>query len=754
MRRSVPLILIAAAMRAASAQTIPTDPIDIPMGKLDSKAPPVNIAPPPGELHIGSGDTRVLEAPRYGTYGPRGKSKALCGGTVNGKLQPPCPDQPAQFRGEAVTRCPKGSFFDLGSWSCWDCPAGYRRSARAVDGEKACVKQDPSAEGGYAPAKLMAAACPKGSFWDPVRGGECWSCPAGFNRSIARVESDWACVKPTQEDAAPALRKPPATADNPTCGPGESYDPITGNCWACPQGYERSAFDLTSPVACTRSEPRESSVAKREGRRQCEPGEFMDPRNGGECWVCPDQFDRTVFPVTGQKACVKGGNRSFEAATLVTPLGCGEEESFSPATSRNKNVVERLRAQLGAVPDGLGESNGGTCWACPVSYKRSISPAWGERACQSTGVNWSPAPFQPPGLFGLEGGEAVAREVITTHPETVDMIAKALAPLLERSPEQAQRDAWEEIRDEPENSIVLKLAVLSRLKPALTTPGTATEAERKLAASFALFIQRYREYVAEEALFAAREWQNVDNIHKAEQLRASAAVGAPLRGNVAELFGTNDPPDFEALSASLIAGTFAGAVVLEAGILAFLGAYNVDVFKAVTPFRKPPKKASNAGAGDDVMAPTKIEKHVQFKLEGEQDLVDPKKAAQRGSRSIRFAAGKKIGERIFVNIGKGLAGSFRMLTGSIVFDVAVELIVNAISIAVKMANLIPGLEAGLAEAGRPVDLARFIETDQGSKALLGHWANAMAAGTRPSNPAGFADLAKSRIQKIPASSVK
>lgn len=53
------------------------------------------------------------------TYGYAGKGVTTCGGLVNGKLQKPCGFGPAIFEADAVGKCPSGTFFDVGKWSCW-----------------------------------------------------------------------------------------------------------------------------------------------------------------------------------------------------------------------------------------------------------------------------------------------------------------------------------------------------------------------------------------------------------------------------------------------------------------------------------------------------------------------------------------------------------------------------------------------------------------------------------------------------------
>ncbi len=88
-------------------------------------------------------------------------------------------------------------------------------------------------------------------------------------------------------------------------------------------------------------------ASKDRGRYRCEtkfPGSFKDPRNGGECWKCPNGFGRTLFAVTSAKACKRGTFGKPQRATLVGKPGCAP----------------------GAWRDMLSDY----CRSCPVGYKR------------------------------------------------------------------------------------------------------------------------------------------------------------------------------------------------------------------------------------------------------------------------------------------------------------------------------------------------------------------------------------------------
>src|SRR5690606_2176401 len=105
----------------------------------------------------------------------------VCGAYYKGQKQANCESQRATYEGKAQGTCPAGTFFDIGRWSCWTCPAGFKRGGAAVDSDRACERPATAAERGNKPefmrAELVGDRCPPGSFFDTIGGGSCWSCP-------------------------------------------------------------------------------------------------------------------------------------------------------------------------------------------------------------------------------------------------------------------------------------------------------------------------------------------------------------------------------------------------------------------------------------------------------------------------------------------------------------------------------------------------------------------------------------------------
>ncbi|CAM3470923.1 tectonin domain-containing protein [Thalassospira profundimaris] len=239
-----------------------------------------------------------------------GTGRALCGAMDlrTNTLLGACGFASATKTGKAVGECPRGSFFDIGTWSCFSCPSGYNRTGFAVDTPKACSKQ-VSAE--YKRATRVGAhkSCPRGSFKDLRNGGECWSCPAGFGRTLSAVNEWDACGKIFE-----SARR--AEFIDRVCPEG-SFPDLNGSCYTCPDGYRRTAAAVSAHNACFRNES--LVAAEKITALTCKAGEHFDFVDGGTCWSCPDGSVRSVHSVKTNKAC-EYTNMRWESAKR-TPNG-------------------------------------------------------------------------------------------------------------------------------------------------------------------------------------------------------------------------------------------------------------------------------------------------------------------------------------------------------------------------------------------------------------------------------------------------
>ncbi|MFH1805468.1 MAG: tectonin domain-containing protein [Pseudomonadota bacterium] len=225
---------------------------------------------------------------------PAEEGHVICGAMdlKTGKLMPPCGFDKATKTRNAVGECPRGSFFDIGTWSCFSCPSGYNRTGFAVDTPQACSKT-VSAEYKSATRVGPHKSCPAGSFKDLRNGGECWSCPAGFDRTLSAVNEWDACGKIFE----PARR---AEFIDRVCPEG-SFPDLNGSCYTCPDGYRRTAAAVSAHNACFRNES--LVAAEKITALTCKAGEHFDFIDGGTCWSCPVNSVRSVYGVKTDQAC-------------------------------------------------------------------------------------------------------------------------------------------------------------------------------------------------------------------------------------------------------------------------------------------------------------------------------------------------------------------------------------------------------------------------------------------------------------------
>jgi hypothetical protein len=223
---------------------------------------------------------------------------------------------PAVFLRKAPSlTCPANSFFDPeNGGECWSCPASYVRNVSPVTATDACWK--PVSESLVKATRVGATGCKSGYFTDPRNGGECWQCPSGYYRTLDAVDWSTACAKAILGPFSFAKFGGPVRS----CGGDSFFDPMDGGtCWTCPANYRRTLNAVTSDGACAMTIPTQYSVATIKTGCAASPPipgygvPFRDPRNGGECWVCPMQLIRGVAAVNSTAtgfgaACTVGGD--------------------------------------------------------------------------------------------------------------------------------------------------------------------------------------------------------------------------------------------------------------------------------------------------------------------------------------------------------------------------------------------------------------------------------------------------------------
>ncbi len=166
------------------------------------------------------------------------------------------------------------------------------------EGQPACAFSSAKLEG------TQNGLCPSGQIFDLIGGGTCWTCPSGLARTVFAVDSDKACEKVATTDFRRAEERGKGRGFFGTdCDSGQFWDIVDGNCHSCPAGYSNQILEhVHGDRKCGKSIPGSFARASKIGP-PCGDGKLWDPRNGGECWSCPNRFNRTIAPVQGTWAC-------------------------------------------------------------------------------------------------------------------------------------------------------------------------------------------------------------------------------------------------------------------------------------------------------------------------------------------------------------------------------------------------------------------------------------------------------------------
>lgn len=646
-------------------------------------------------------------------YAFNGKTGApACGGFVNGQLQDKCPPAPAVFVAEAVGACPSGSFLDAGSGACWACPTGYNRTADPITGTTACSKADASVPLKRMSASFVSKLCPTDSFFDPIRGGECYSCPPGYRRSAAHIDAANACYIPAGEQLSRATRhkKTPWPHE---CAGGTFHDAWDGGgCWSCPGGYNRTGNHINSDGACSRAIGEQQAHAAPRGQAQCKPGEIQDPRNGGECWTCPAGTYRTVFAVDGKEACEQRAGVRLDKAVQVSPFSCPADSFLDLISSKDANVRTRIEKQIAetGVRVNYGTSNGGTCWSCPPGYDRDLYHVASDAACSTRSMKWQPAPYVQPGLFGLDGSTEVAQALLADKRLIEELIA-ALAEDTHTPLAQMRKEVYDEIAKAPQSSVILATALYKRIEGAVRVPAQASPAERRLVASLAEAIRQYRIFIAQNALDAYDQWVEA-RARRLTQDAEKAGFGSleQMRQNQVAFKGGEVPPDFMEIVSGMIAANVLAPVAMQS--LLTTTQLNPQLRHAIWPNRK--------------------------------------------ARAI-FAGGReKIGKLVTKTVNKGfskaagrLAGQALKMGPQLLVDLAIEMIVATAEHFDAVLNARPKLVTNLAGAKEPVNLLRELNANEGW--LHQQWSMSLGAGDKaPANLSVFSALANMALVQAPA----
>jgi len=259
-----------------------------------------------------------------------------CGG-VGEKL---CTTEAAKFE---KTACPKGSFFDpRKGGECWSCPSGTHRTIFPVNEGKACERRASSS---FSKAKYLGKrkmSKPSGAFFDPRKGGEWWKCPKNRPRRTAYAVTDKrACA--TKNIIGEKLSKAEflGKVNKPT-PKGAFVDPRNGGeFWTC-SGDKRTVFSVTSNKACEKITKAAMMKAEYKGKFGCDKGSFFDPRKGGECWSCPSDYFRNANPVTHKASCTINVGLACDKGNIDIRGKCQKKGVCGKENQRPCLIVERV----------------------------------------------------------------------------------------------------------------------------------------------------------------------------------------------------------------------------------------------------------------------------------------------------------------------------------------------------------------------------------------------------------------------------
>lgn len=671
------------------------------------------------------------------------KSGPVCGGAG----QATCANKPATFEAAAVGKCPQGTFFDLGTWQCWSCPAGYTRTAESINGQRACSRRDTSIKGEFTKAAFQGAVCPAGSFYDPIRGGECWSCPNGYKRSLAHIDAANACFIPGGEAFRAINRHSRATGVFKTdCPRGQFWDAIDGYCYSCPGGFNRTGYSVRDAKACSAHVKEQHAKASVVKKAECRAGEIRDMKvpggssdlrqlaveagkNGGGCWTCPDTYARTVLPIDGGSACERGGGVAFKNASAGTPLTCPAGQVFDFIGLTAADISARKLSNVKPVASG-------TCWSCPTGYDRTLASVKSQDACNTKTMGWFSAPYDEPGLFGLAGADAVLREVAKDRPA---FVSEAIQKVAEESAKTSRKPLATVLANEkklfataPHQSTAAAGIVLARMLAAIAEPGKASAAEKKLVSSFSAYVTAKRTWIAQDALDAYDAWKAADTYQRNQRKNT----------NMMQLidYGTV-PPDFSTLATMNAMAVTAGSTTIgiAAGSLPLIG----DVLGIAL--------GAAAGGFADF---TDIDTAGRFAARTAVETAVAK-AIELALTNFAKTTATKVTSQLSSYVGATLAKQVAARTLSVAGSAGPQIIIAASLMVGQMAleqvidiqNARPKLLTALAGAKRAPELQRMAQTAEGIGEIMGLWSFATAGDAAPQSAflSAFTPLANAAI---------
>jgi hypothetical protein len=265
----------------------------------------------------------------------------------------------------------------------------------------------------------FAMKCPDGSRYD-IFGAGCYQCPEGYSFNGLSL-GDEGCKQHlygqvqfvgNRYDKVHVVGDRMAQAEvqpiGPTCkqefGDKAFFD-IRGECWKCPDGYERTGFtSVTKDDACfqnyfnhddilkiwpktrySKAIPLDNGRLCCDGIKRCPEGKDRDFFNG-KCYKCPEGYERTIlYPVTSDKACIAPcenlWHKSFDHWGGETCYACPKEYNRNGNDLEGDQACDALCEVL--YPGSFLNFGDQKCYECPSGLKRNDKPINAGDACDS-----------------------------------------------------------------------------------------------------------------------------------------------------------------------------------------------------------------------------------------------------------------------------------------------------------------------------------------------------------------------------------
>jgi hypothetical protein len=266
-------------------------------------------------------------------------------------IQNPMLFAPATKQGK--TGCPAKTFFDpRNGGECWQCPDGLKRTLHAVDSDKACTSNFggiETATAEYQRKRNFLKGCPSGEFANASLK-HCYSCPDGYQHNpVLPVDKKGVCFRTGREKLAAAtfIRK------QGICPEGQFFDPRKGGqCWSCPSGYIRSVTPVTSIDACARpGKLKCAGIKPPPGASKSLPGFPIDPNLYLKLSAALKKDGSSVSElVLGQQMAL------FKALHKAEGMAVTRSAAATPAATICPWIIENAVDGVGGLTDSVVES--------------------------------------------------------------------------------------------------------------------------------------------------------------------------------------------------------------------------------------------------------------------------------------------------------------------------------------------------------------------------------------------------------------